>query len=230
MEAQWNRTHVQLEIMRRIWPILDESHQAVQLRTFGVLMTKLMSARDKLKSVVRERANPDGDGDKKSAIKRLKYAFVKSSLDEAIKSLDKWQRMYDPSWYLFTRVLNPLIDTELDEVAATRPSEHTTVLAAAGKGRAALHGEASSAVHFTLPSGGLDKFNVSSIPYSGARHAERPGTTGLVIESINCLPGAYVCDMDQDVRLFAAKLNCVDSAIFGVLKCKGLAKVKTSKA
>jgi hypothetical protein len=177
--------------------------------------------------VVKKRAIPDGDGDQRLTIKRLKYAFVKSSLDEDIKSLDRWQLMYDPTWYLLMRVPDPLIDSELDEVAAAQPAEQTRVLTVARQGRAMLHGEASSVVHLKLPSSGLDKLKVTAIPYSSAGHAERPGTTGLIIESVNCLPGTWVGDMYQDVRSLTAKLICVDSAIFGVLKCKALRKVES---
>jgi hypothetical protein len=229
MQVQWTRTQIQLEITQRIWPSLSEAHQAVQTETLNVLNAKLKAAQSKLQGLLKERT----DGGKEIAVKRWKYMFVKPTLDETIKSLDRWQRMYDPTWYLMIKIADPLVDKELANVNALQDSksagvEAAGIIATARKVRDAVRDNAPKDLHLLLPSGGLDKLNLSSILYSSAKFAERPGKTGFIIESIHCLPGSYVGDMDKDVRRLATKLHYVDSSSFGVLKCKGFTKVKNS--
>ncbi|KAF1821465.1 uncharacterized protein K489DRAFT_395180 [Dissoconium aciculare CBS 342.82] len=190
MQVQWTRTQIQLEITQRIWPSLSEAHQAVQTETLNILNAKLKAAQSKLQGLLKERT----DGGKEIAVKRWKYMFVKPTLDETIKSLDRWQRMYDPTWYLMIKIADPLVDKELANVNALQDSKSAGV-------------EAAGII---------------------ATARKRPGKTGFIIESIHCLPGSYVGDMDKDVRRLATKLHYVDSSSFGVLKCKGFTKVKNS--
>ncbi|KAK5110491.1 hypothetical protein LTR85_001020 [Meristemomyces frigidus] len=128
MRCHWNRTKVQLEIIERIWTSLSEDHQAVQMETLNVLIIKLKSARDKLNGLLKKRTRPERTDDERPAVKRWKYYFLKCYLDDTIKSLDRWQRMYDPSWYLILRVASPLIDTELKREDTARPTEGSAIL------------------------------------------------------------------------------------------------------
>lgn len=166
---------------------------------------------------------------KEPAVKRWKYIFVKPFLDDTINSLAKWQLIYgpsliyDPSWYLIMLVANPLIDQELQRKDAMRSSEGAAVMTTARQVRSALRGEIAQTAHLKLSSTGLENASTSSIPFSSARHMERPGKTGFIVDSIHCLQGAYLGDINKDVRTLAKKLQCADPSTFGVLRCRGVA-------
>ncbi|KAF2488145.1 hypothetical protein BDY17DRAFT_245033, partial [Neohortaea acidophila] len=160
VQSHWYKTKAQLETIERLWASLSEQHQIFQRRTLDVLVVKLKAARDKLKGLLNP---PDAEG--KIAVKRWKYMFLKPHLDELLSSLENWQRLYDPSWYLLIRIADPVIDAEL-------------------------------------------------------------GKTSLIVDSIPCLAGCGVNDTDKDIRTLATKLHYIDSSTFGVLKCRGVAKVR----
>lgn len=229
MRSHWNRTRVQLEVIERIWTSLSEEHQAIQVETLNVLVTKLRSAKNKLTGLLKKRAGPEQPSDDRPAVKRWKYIFVKLYLDDTIKSLDRWQNMYDPSWYLIIRIASSLVDTELKREDRARPAEGAALLNTTIRLRDALRGNAPQAVHIFLPSHGLDGAQTCTIPYSSATYVQRAGTNkGLIVDSVPYVPGSYAGDMDKDIRNFATKLRCADPSTFGVLKCRGVVKLKQS--
>lgn len=109
----WNRTKLQLEFLQQTWRCLSDEHLAVQEETLKVLLAKLKTATDRLGRLVKKSKGISTGGDERLAIHRWKYPFFKPYLDDTIKSLDNWQRLYDPSWYLIIRIANSIIDHEL---------------------------------------------------------------------------------------------------------------------
>ena len=227
LRAQWNRTEVQLEVIERVWPSLSKTHQDIQTETLGILAVKLHTARDKLNGLLKNRFDPGNVTVKGTAVRRWKYIFVKSYLDDYIKSLEKWQHMYDPSWYLIIRIASPIVDTELDRQDLTRPHESAAIRTIARKVRGALRSDTAQATHLALPSSCPENSRTSSIAYSSASYLQRPGKAGLIINSIQCATGSYAGELDKDVRALANKLHCADPATFGVLRCRGFAKTKS---
>ncbi|GIZ41069.1 hypothetical protein CKM354_000438500 [Cercospora kikuchii] len=228
VRAQWTRMEVQLEFIERIWRSLREDHRVLQREILSVLTVKLESAKSRLSGLMKKPTGSDQVDNQHPAVKRWKYMFVKPYLDETITSLDRWQQMYDPSWWLVLRIAGPLVDAELSRQDARRASRETTVISTAKQVRATLQGGAALGTNLTLSSAGPANSRSSSIPYSSARYMERPGKAGLIVDSIHCLHGAYVGDMNSDVRTLAAKLQSADSLTFGVLRCRGFTKVKSS--
>lgn len=74
-----------------------------------MLIAKLNTANLKLATLVKK--SPDRFS---TEVNKFKYAIVKKGLDEIIEDLDKWQKMFDPSWFLILMISNPLIDQQLD--------------------------------------------------------------------------------------------------------------------
>ncbi|PPJ54325.1 hypothetical protein CBER1_06136 [Cercospora berteroae] len=213
--------------MKRISHSLREDHRNIQTEVLGVLTVKLESARNRLSGLVKNRTDPGQVNIRKPAIKRWKYMFVKRYLDETIESLERWQQMYDPSWWLVIRVASPIIDAELARQSAASGSGGANVVATAKQVRATLQSDAAQGAHLTLSSSGPGNSRISPIPYSAAKYMERPGKTGLIIDSIHCVQGVYVGDMNRDIRTLAAKLQIADPSTFDVLRCRGITKVKS---
>lgn len=222
LRGHWHRTAAQLDIIERTWPSLSEEHRAVQTDVLGILVVKLTSARHKLDRLLKPRTNSE-----QPDVKRWKYVFLKPQLDETIQSLDTWQRMYDPSWYLIIRIANSVIDAELRRKNNAQPAEGLAVRRSAAKIRSAVRGDAVSEAHVSLPSDGLLGAQTSTILYSTARHLRRTsGKESYIVDSVPSPPGSSVGHVDKDVRTLATKLRCADPATFSVLRCKGILKVK----
>lgn len=228
VRAQWSRMEVQLEFIERTWPSLRRDHQVLQREILGVLTVKLESAKNRLSGLMKKPTSSNQVDNKRPAVKRWKYMFLKPYLDDTIDSLDRWQQMYDPSWWLVLRVASPLVDAELSRQNAGHASRGTTVITTAKQVRATLQGDAALGANLTLSSAGPANSRTSSILYSSAKYMERPGKTGLIVDSIHCLHGAYIGDMNRDIRTLAAKLQSADPLTFGVLRCRGITKIKSS--
>jgi hypothetical protein len=66
---------------------------------------------------------------KRGEAKRLKYAaYAKASLDGITDDLEKWQRMFDPSWFFLARIAVPMIDQQLTEKRAAESKAVSTVM------------------------------------------------------------------------------------------------------
>jgi hypothetical protein len=89
-----------------------------------VLEGKLQNAIKKLDSLVGIREDIstwDKIIAKRGEAKRLKYAaYAKASLDGITDDLEKWQRMFDPSWFFLARIAVPIIDQQLTEKGLPR--------------------------------------------------------------------------------------------------------------
>lgn len=105
VENSWLRTEDQLNLLQRIAELLDERHKSLQLETLQVLASKLNTVITKLQSVLEpDTARRDVD-DAAFRVKRVKYLFLKETIDEAITSLKLWQDVFDPSWFLIMKVM-----------------------------------------------------------------------------------------------------------------------------
>ncbi|KAK4495509.1 hypothetical protein PRZ48_013841 [Zasmidium cellare] len=226
VESCWNRTRWQLEFIQRIWPTLSEAHQSIQEEILKILKSKLESADKKLSKLLKRPTEPNESNGPRPAVRRWKYLFVKSYLDETIKSLNKWQAIYDPSWYLIIRVASPIIDAELDRPQTAVSRDATNVWKTAAQIRSTLQKGAASYEHLFLDRKGLDSTKAYHIPYSSARHIQRLGSDKwFIVDPVPCLANAYVGLMSKDIRVLAAKLHHADPSTFGVLRCRGAVKV-----
>lgn len=227
--SHWNRTQTQLELVERIWPTLTAEHQEIQQEILNVLVGKLNLAKDKLSGLVKRRKRTKGKKDDKLVVKRWKYLFLKSYLDDTIKSLSRWQKTYDPSWFLIMRLSDPIIDQGLKHHLATRAEGDNRSLDVALKIRGLLHhGDIEGAE--LLSREGLSSTDNFAIPYSSARYVRRIGAgeanKWVIVDPIPCLEGADIGTQSKDVRTLATKLHHSDPGTFGVLKCRGVVKDK----
>lgn len=97
-----------------------------------VLQGKLQNTINKLDGLVgiqEEISTWDKIMAKRGGAKKLKYAaYTKAALDGIIDDLEKWQRMFDPSWFFLTRITVPVIDQQLIEKAATDSKALSTIV------------------------------------------------------------------------------------------------------
>lgn len=243
VEACWLRIQSQMELVRRLEPLLDAWHRNVQQRTLEVLLLKLRAANIKLEGLSKPSQVPldDPRGQLGTAkAKRFKYVFVRDSLAEAIAALESWQAVFDPSWYLMMKMASPEVDRQLEvgimrsisglENYASRSP--VTTIPAARYVRRAIHTTDDEAARSAvlLPADGLLPSSMRIIPFSPAKLARRTGNGDIVIlDTVTCASNPHATAVKRDVRNFALRLKHADPFAFGLLQCKGILQEEDHK-
>ncbi|KAH7072778.1 HET-s/LopB domain protein [Paraphoma chrysanthemicola] len=235
METNWLRTEKQLDFLKRIWDKLDDDHQAIQLRILRLLIINLESAIEevgKLGHTKKKGYAVGSDGKAGPEYKRWRYAFVKKGLDATIASLEKWQRAFDPTWFLILRMSDALVDVELAKVTHSTPSVSTPAspdasITSAKTIRDSLRPEdTSTRSSIFLPAEGISSSTRTPIQYSTACLLQRgPKNMIYILDSVQSLPEANPAVQDADVRDLARKLANADPLKFRLLQCRGVVKV-----
>lgn len=230
IEAVWHRSSIQIEFARRIFSTVPKEHCRIHLDAFETLRAKLVAAVNKLESVAAPFSKDSRTG---IIISRLKYAVIRDSLDAAIADLERWQRVFDPSWFLLLRIGDALIDAELTskfdapQKTITRSSRATQPLMTASNLRGALSGGQPLDVHVSLPENGLAWETAVLVPFSTTKIIQRSGSTKwFVVDSILRDPSLNISAARTDAENLAKKLKHIDPSVFGLLNCHGLVKRK----
>jgi hypothetical protein len=232
LEATWSRTALQLEVVKRISEsgAIGDEHCRIHLEVFEMLKTKLMLATTKIESMVDCRT-PGKPG--KSGVKRLKYSFLRDTLKQVMMDLERWQRIFDPTWFLLLRVGDSSIDREMSRattlVAASskESSCSNSTLSAAKRLRAVLKDDPDPNLHISLPEDGLNWKSTILVGYSTTRLIQRMQSQRLfAVSTINCEDNVDVPAVREDAESLARKLKQIDPNIFGILACHGLVKRK----
>lgn len=228
VESILSRTAIQADFVKRVAKTLSEEHCRVHFETFEMLQSKLRRAVTKLESVI-----------KKSGLKKWKLLFVRESMAELLGQLERWQRIFDPSWFLILRISNSVIDAELTNeleestiqgLPSTEPSiasrASTNTLAEARSFRSIVKGS-NTKVHISLPQDGLDWKNATPILFSATRIIQRTGSSKrCLVDTITCDSNMDIPSAKADAEDLAKKLSQTDAAKFGLLTCYGLVKKK----
>lgn len=107
IEGIWLKTETQLESLRSIWLSLRSELQLHYTEALDNLHIKLLAAIKSLDAFC------DVTEVSASAHKKLRAPFLHKHLNQAVSDLEGWQRRFDPSWYLITRITEPKVDARL---------------------------------------------------------------------------------------------------------------------
>lgn len=227
VRTNWGRTRMQLEFLQRTWTSLSDDHLIMQGETVKILVDKLETARRRVNRLVKKPKELTPEAQEKLEIHRWKYPFFKPYLDETIRSLDKWQSLFDPSWYLILRIADPVIDRELQTNTTTSSAQGVALLQTATRFRNAVRGVQREDQHTFLSSSKLDMAHCEAIRHSSAKFAKRiDKDEWFIVDPVPCPSIAYVGLMTEDIRALANKLQQVEPSTFGVLNCQGVIKVR----
>jgi len=214
LEARWLRIEDQIQMVRKMEPLLDDRHRAVQQRSLDMVVVKLKAAVSRLESVID---------------KRWKYPIVKEALAEAISELETWQQIFDPSWFLLLRIADPQVDSLLDITKPRVDSGREGLsmpLSAARSMRRAINSDRAddtggSKIFFSWK--GLVAESIRQIPFSTASTIQRADNKqSVLLDPITCASRSSVNTMTRDIRNFARSLRYTNSSTFGLLECKGV--------
>lgn len=229
IENNWKRTSLQLDFLRRVWQSLDEDHQALQKQILEVLIGKLSIAISKIESLIvgtkSKTASVKGQGHQLASVRKWKYILLKDGLDKTIEDLETWQKIFDPSWFLFLMNSRPQIDAELTKHSEASASSFLTSTQTL---RNALQGSDHQEGSIFLPQDGLRSAHIFHIPFSSAKVAQRAGSRKfLILDSVLCPPQVNFQQLTKDIRDLARKLFHADPIQFGLFKCSGVVREMT---
>src|SRR3569833_4130794 len=179
LDNGWLRFTLQLNLVRRVEPLMDDEHRQVHSETLRMFLSKLEIVTAILQRLQKQASNESGLD---AAAWRVKYAFKKEGLDKAIEELEIWQRTADQSWFLLMKMADTQISAALARSAAT--VDHLSVAAAIPSTiaiRSGLQEAGSSATAgsgLTINAEELSRMSVWHVPYSHALCAQRLHSTG----------------------------------------------------
>lgn len=223
LENRWLRIEYQLQIVREMEPMLEDNHRRIQQQSLEIVVAKLKVVISKLDGLITKPDLTQGPL-AKPEVKKLKYAFVKDGLAEAILELERWQQIFDPSWFLMLRIADPQVDSLL---AASAHRGVSASLPAAQAMRRAINDSTgdTNRPNIYLSLEGLVAGSIRPVPFSTASTARRADNQqSVLLDPVTCASRTSADAMIRDIRNFARRLRHADPATFGLLECKGILK------
>ncbi|KAJ3494126.1 hypothetical protein NLG97_g4279 [Lecanicillium saksenae] len=230
IEATWYRTEKQVEFVRRVAHTMSVDHCRIHIDVLETLKAKLLVAITKIGPLAE---SWNSKGSLASGFTKLKYAFVRESLDKTLTELEKWRDVFDPTWYLIILNKSDIIDSELREEAIMSPQTSTgassSALATVRNIRRTIGGSSTPDTHVTLNEAGLNWETSKDIRHSTTKTVWRTRSEKLfLVDTIVCSSDLDVPRARADAERLAMKLKQVDPKTFGLLNCQGIIKRKDS--
>lgn len=222
LDNGWLRFEHQLSFTRRIQHLMDQQHQETYYKTLMMYSAKLELVTSMLRTLVHQ------DGSLRA--KKIKYAWRKESLDEAIEELEVWQRTTDHSWFLLMRIADPGVDAALANESSEGESSTRASIPSTSVIRSGLKSTkpAPSASGLMLPQKDIQDMMVLEIPTSAAKIAKRIHPSGAVSSYVFdeiLISGAssktHLQRVKKDARDLVRRLQHDEPETFGLLTCKG---------
>ncbi|KAI0444199.1 hypothetical protein F4803DRAFT_274439 [Xylaria telfairii] len=229
------RISAQLDFSRRTADLMDDDHRALHHRTLNILIDKLQAVYRELNAVqeTEAQATPIKHAapmiaaqplrvDPALTTRRIKYAFKKKRIDEAINDLEIWQGVFDISWLLTLKIANREVD---DAVAKSPVASISTSMPTTTRLRAVIRKTPiMTAENIFLREEGLLKATITRLPFCDASVAVRKGEL-LILDRIECAEPA-VRTVTKDVRNLGLSMRdaATGTDSFGWLRCKGVVR------
>lgn len=218
------RANLQLETVKKMAYELQEDHRKIIYETIDMLNSKLTTAEMNIESTMKKK---ECDGDE-AEVSRFRYMLARQSIDKSVDELERWQKMFDPSWYLAISRAGSRVETELLEWKISPIQDCQVVISSAESLRSALRIASNAEVtkeKVLLPEAFLESLGAQDIPLSSAQLGTRDDKGQLLIlEKVQPLSGLNATDLDKNCRDLARRLIRSTPLEFGLLSCKGYMK------
>ncbi|RDH24027.1 hypothetical protein M747DRAFT_254043 [Aspergillus niger ATCC 13496] len=239
IQAAWIKMDIQLKSLRSLcdkldYPLLLLYHDALTL-----LEAKLAKATDSFQVIQRK------NNEAFHVHQKLKAVYLKRELSQTVEDLEGWQRRFDPSWYLITRIADPDVDRRLRDV---RRSQHTHPSSSTFPSPAArltwMRESIQQISPQSLPSDSDGpNFKDAAAVSSGMYRVEG---TDAYLSRLNNTPRRVLLDpanlhlghaqsqispatLRQNIRDLARLLRHVDPSTFHLLRCDGIVELPTTQ-
>ncbi|KEF61420.1 uncharacterized protein A1O9_02986 [Exophiala aquamarina CBS 119918] len=244
VEGIWLKTELQINVIMDIFSPHSEPTPwqerllSFQYSCFDTLGSKLQSYLVKLKSLTGVDVSDGIDVYATPAITkiipRMRYALFEKHIEGLVVELQRWQAVFDPSWYLLTRLVSPEVDKILEQTGSDTTVQTQTVSNLHDiRAIVRLTNQDTSRPHSdTVPQRKVPFLSPDSIHDQRAL-ANEPGLQiGRIVDSDEVVvldTTAYHEDSHPQtvattVRQIARLLSIDDPFSMGFLKCVGLVK------
>ncbi|MCJ1310465.1 hypothetical protein MMC25_004129 [Agyrium rufum] len=233
VEGCWLKTEQQIELLNKIWDVVQDEMKSHFDEVLQVLQNKLSSITAAFDKIIRTKQGVEKHNENSltitttaTGVKKFKFAvLMRDHLESAVKTLEQWQNYFDPSWFLLLRISDPKVDQQLQ--AGTSHGEHESSSLSTLK---TLRNEidslsspdpATGSIFFTSSPPILDRTPMS---YSQAIIASLKSSEAVIVDRVICDPLVPIDIVTKDVRDLARILSRVEPLTFGLLSCRGVLK------
>lgn len=172
---------------------------------------------------------------------KLKVVYLKRELAKTVEDLELWQRRFDPSWYLITRIANPDVDRKLQNVrpgqqqqqqqhasASPSPSTRLARMRESIKQLSSQGEEASGSVFKDATSLSSEMARVEGT--NAYMSSYRNGTRHVLLDPANMLSQNQISSTTAklNIRDLARLLQHIDPLTFYLLRCDGVVELPTA--
>lgn len=218
IEGVWIKTELQLHSLKRLWQsdtieLVLQNHYAKVIET---LQVTLLAAVSKFSEVYIRNISAA------SFPKKARAVYLKKDLQKVVNDLEEWQRRFDPSWYLISRIAEPKVDRELER-SAQASDTHTLRLSKIRHEIQQSSSESSASSTSIFVDSATIGSSLESIPRTTA-YLSSFTTDGrlALLDSANFAGDAPSPMKKTHIRDMARLLLNVDPMSFGLLKCEGV--------
>ncbi|KAJ0421811.1 hypothetical protein BJY00DRAFT_105548 [Aspergillus carlsbadensis] len=228
IQGAWLKMEVQLRALTALWDKLHPPLQALYHDVLTSLGTKLMSAFESFQVT-------QGHSNAASTMRqKLKVVYLKRQLTQTVADMEEWQKKFDPSWYLITRIANPDVDKRLDHVKARVPQPAAAPSTRLAKMRESINQISSQSMEETGQSIFKDAAvianEMSRIKGTTAYLSKyKGGGRPILLDPANRAGQTSTATARVNIRDLARLLLHVDPATFNLLRCDGVAELPTSQ-
>jgi len=225
IEALWSKIQRQLQLLRDIWPSLDEDYQIHQNSILQVLHDKVQAATSLVDRILQNpQASTQSPWLAKIDSRRLKYAaWVKESLKSVVDDLKAWGEIFDISWYLIIRLSSKEIDRQLQPVLDNNDEPLSTLKGLRQAIKSSLRSESKEEDQtIFLPWPFHFQERTTLFPSNAEVWLGDDGRTQYLVD-----PPSSISTLSDSCKL-AKILRRVEPETFGILLCHGLLKSPSS--
>jgi hypothetical protein len=228
LEAYSGRIEKEIEFLQSVWHALGEKLQNIQNTLLHVLSHKLQYAIEIADAAI---ASKDGDRTSKTtlsrvlltsgSVRRLHFACsLKRCLEKTIEDLKTWHQMFDPTWFMISRVSSQEVDKSLDSYNANQAESVTVLKNLRRAARQSRWRPAQTAKLFEESDIVPDTRRDVAGPT--IQKAELHSGENVIINTFTPDPRASLDMVRDDINKLVLTLANVEPNNFGLLQCYGI--------
>lgn len=214
IEGIWLKSKVQVSLLKRLWgsgALSDPTLQEHYADAIQHLYHKIYSAVDGLNQSNNRYLSATKHRQKAKAL------FLTRHLKGVVNELEKWQRRFDPSWYLITLLSTPKVDKGLKEQGNNASSARIVQIRSAIRDVSLQRSDPLDSIFKPNESVDSDRYRIPGTNSFTTRYNDYQ----VILDRTNYGGKFSAQAIKAQVRDSARMLMHVDPASFGLLKCLG---------
>ncbi|KAL3472587.1 hypothetical protein BJX99DRAFT_272820 [Aspergillus californicus] len=228
IQNAWLKMDVQLKALTTLWDKLQPQLQALYHDALTRLQVKLVAAYGSFKVT-------HGKSDVALHVRqKLKVVYLKRQLTQTVADLEEWQRRFDPSWYLITRIASPGVDEGLKvqnaRGAKGQPDSPSIRLAQMRESMKQISEQAVAPSESVFKDASVLIDDMSRIKGTDAYLSKyRDSSRCVLLDRANPVDQTSITTARVNMRDLARLLLHIDPMTFNLLRCDGVIELPTDQ-